>query len=85
MITTKSNEDGLTFHHNGNPEDGELMIVVDPSKIKVEMDRFGGTQYVTVTLEYNTIRDFVLSKLRDHEIAKLEKLHGEQLAAYFTS
>ena len=84
MITTHSNQEGVTFLHDGDPEGGELHIVVDPEKVKVEMDTFNGKQFLTVTVEYNTIRDLVLQKLARREITRIEKMDGDQLAAYYT-
>jgi hypothetical protein len=83
MITTRSRE-GLTFVHDGDPEGGKLHIVIDPSKIKVEVETTAGTSYVTVTVDYNDIRDFVLDKLRRREQEKIEKMNGDELSAYFT-
>lgn len=84
MITTKSSQDGLTFRHNGDPEGSELLLVLDPSKIKTEFDNFGNTAYLTITLEYEAIRDFVLEQLKRREIEKIENMDGDKLAAYFT-
>lgn len=83
MITTHS-RDGLTFLHDGDPEGGVLHIVVDPKKVKVDMDTINGSEYVTVTVEYNDVRDLVLDKLRRREMEKIENMNGDELAAYFT-
>ena len=83
MITTHSS-DGLTFLHDDDPEGGKLHIVVDPTKIKVDIDNINGSQFVSLTLEYNDVRDLVLDKLRLREMAKIENMNGDELAAYFT-
>lgn len=85
MITTKSSQDGMIFLHDGDPEGGELHIVIDPSKIKVDVQTFPeNTTRVTITVEYNALRDLVLDKLARREISKIEKMSGDELAAYFT-
>lgn len=83
MKTTKA-RDGLTFVHDGDPEGGKLHIVIDPSKIKVEVETTAGTNYVTVTVDYNDIRDLVLNQLARREIYKIEQMNGDELSAYFT-
>lgn len=84
MITTRSSQDGLTFLHDGSPEGGKLRVVINRAKIDVELERYDGDEYVVFDVEYNTVRDFILRKLADREIARLEQMSGEELAAYYT-
>lgn len=98
-ITTATEIDGIWFIHDGTPDDGELSIVVDLQKVEefndeahkassldkviVENDNVLGRDTLTLTLPYNVVRDFVLGKLRDREVAVLEGMNGTELANYY--
>lgn len=100
-ITTRANIDGICFIHDGTPDHGELSIVIDLAKaeqfnyqarkafslekVVVETDNVFGRDTMTLTLPYNVLRDFVLTKLRDREIEKLESMEGDELANYYAN
>lgn len=55
------------------------------NKIRVEDESLMGENYVTLTVPYNEIRDFILGKLRDREISKLEQMSADDLVRYYLS
>lgn len=86
MHTTRTDSPAITFVHNGDPNDGKLHIVTSVNKdpdVRVETQNFNGEDVITLTLPYNVVREFVLSKIVSAQIAKLEQLDGDDLYEHF--
>lgn len=72
---------GLTFVEDDATKD--VHLVVDTKKFQLKNDQLFGISTITVTIPFDVLRDYVLKRLRDEEVAVLQGMDGQALFNYY--
>lgn len=90
MHSTKGNTDGITFHHDGDPSGGELIININEDAtwkykrdVAVEYtppnETFGHPGYWSVRVPYDDIKMLVANQVRNQRISALEDAEDDEI------
>lgn len=72
---------GLTFVEDDATKD--VHLVVDTKKFQLKNDQVFGISTLTVPIPFDILRDYVLKRLRDDEVAVLQGMNGQELHNYY--